>query len=399
MKLLYLCHRIPYPPDKGDKIRSYHQVDYLARRHELDLFTLIDDPADRGHAESLARRVRYFHASEIAPRRARLWSARALVAGGGLSVAYFQDRRLARALADRLARERYDAAVVFSSAMAPYLEDVAVPQVHDFVDVDSAKWLAYADTARFPASWLYRREGRELRRLERSIAERAAATVLCAAREEAELRSFCAPRRAVTVPNGTDVEYFQPDTAGEPRPDVVFSGAMDYRANVDAVLWFAEHVWPTVRRELPAARLVVVGSNPAPRVQALDREPGIAVTGRVPDVRPYLRAATVAVAPLRVARGIQNKVLEALACGVPVVATSAALGGIGAARGAVVADAPEAFAAAVVALFRDEPRRRALGLEGRAFVVEQFDWNVRLREFEAVIRDASSAAAAAADEP
>ncbi len=386
MRICYLCHRVPFPPDKGDKIRSFHQVEFLARRHQLDLFTFVDDAADLAHVAALGRLVRRLHVERLRPLPARFWSLRALLRGEALSVAYFRQRRLRAALCRAFASESYDLAVAFSSAMAPYLDGWDGPRALDFVDIDSAKWLAYAEQlGRTPLGWLYRREGRALRRLEGDLAERAELTVVCSLREEEELRSFCAPRHAVTVPNGTDVECFSPGVSPFPPFDLVFTGAMDYRANADAVLWFAREVLPLVRKERPAARFIIVGSNPLPAVQGLGRIPGVEVTGRVADVCPYLRAAAVAVAPLRVARGIQNKVLEALACGTPVVATRAALGGIGEARGVLVCESPEEQAAAVLRLLADPARRAALGAEGRAFVVEHFRWEVRLEELDQLL--------------
>ncbi|MBI4880112.1 MAG: TIGR03087 family PEP-CTERM/XrtA system glycosyltransferase [Planctomycetes bacterium] len=390
MRICYLCHRIPFPPDKGDKIRSFHQVEFLARRHEVDLFTFVDDAADLAHVAALRRMVRRIHVERLWPLSARLWSLRALLGGGPLSFAYFRQGRLRAALQRALRSESYDLAVAFSSAMAPYLDGWDGPRALDFVDIDSAKWLAYAEQlGRTPLGWLYGREGRALRRLEGALAERAELTVVCSPREEEELCSFCAPRCAVTVPNGTDVERFSPGESPLAPLDLVFTGAMDYRANADAVLWFAREVLPLVRKERPAARFAIVGSNPGPAVLRLGRLPGVEVTGRVPDVCPYLRAAAVAVAPLRVARGIQNKVLEALACGTPVVATRAALGGIGEARGVLACETPEEQAAAVLCLLADPARRAALGAEGRAFVVERFRWEVRLEELDALLRVAA----------
>ncbi len=391
MKLVYLCHRIPFPPDKGDKIRSYHQVEYLATRHEVDLFTLVDDPADMAHVPALARMVRRVHAQPIHPTWSRARSLLGVLTGDALSVRYFRHAGLERALQHALATEAYDLAVVFSSNMAPYLDRWSGPRALDFVDVDSAKWLAYAgQLGPSPKRWLFRREGEAIRALEARLAEAAEVTVVCSEREEAELRRFCSPRNAVTVPNGTDVQYFSPGPTDHAPIDVIFTGAMDYRANADAVVWFADEVWPRIRPGRPEATFFVVGSNPAPAVARLSRLPGVTVTGRVDDVRPYLRAARVAIAPLRVARGIQNKVLEALACGRPVVATPAALGGIGDADGVLVADTPADFATEVTRLLEREDERVRLGASGRRFVESRFRWEIRLAELERRLLEAAS---------
>ncbi len=393
MRILFLCHRIPYPPDKGDKIRSWHEVEWLARRHEVDLFTLIDDAADEAHVPALAARVRRLVTARIRPSRAPLSpvaALRALVAGDALSVARFRSAELGSAVREALARERYDVALAYSSQMAPYLDGASVPTVADFVDLDSEKWAAYARAARFPMRSIFTREARAVRALEKRVAERAAATIVCAKGEEDDLRKFAAPKRVVTISNGVDAEYFAPNAAVARGALVTFTGAMDYRANADAVVAFVRDSWPAIRAARPDARFRIVGSNPLPEVRALTAEDGVEVTGRVPDVRPHLQSASVAVAPLAVARGIQNKVLEALAGATPVVATSAALAGIGrAAPGVAAADGPRELAVEALRLLADPALRDARGRAGRAHVVSEWGWAPRLSLLEQILREAS----------
>jgi sugar transferase (PEP-CTERM/EpsH1 system associated) len=394
VRLLYLCHRIPFPPDKGDKIRSWHEVEYLAARHEVDVFTLLDDPRDEEHVATLARHVRRLVAVWLDPWAARRRAARALFRGDSLTAAWFAEPRLRDELAGAAAAEDYDAAMVFSSNVAPLLDGIALPRVVDFVDVDSAKFRDYAATADFPPrEALLRLEARRLQRLEARLAAEADATVVCAAREAEALRVFAAPRRLAVIRNGVDTEHFRPVAAGDPCAtpcEMVFTGAMDYHANVDAVRWFCDEVLPRVRRVAPGARLRIVGSNPTRAVLKLRGRPGVEVTGRVADVRPHLWSARVAVAPLRVARGIQNKVLEALACGVPVVATPAALGGLERLAGAVPADGATEFANVVAHLLRDPPQRAALGAAGAAAVGREFGWATSLAHLEPLLATAAS---------
>jgi sugar transferase (PEP-CTERM/EpsH1 system associated) len=283
---------------------------------------------------------------------------------------------------------------VFSSAMAQYVANLpGVRTVVDFVDVDSAKWEEYGRARRWPLSRIYRREGDRLLSYERAVARAADASVFVTV-AEADLFLRKAPEcagRVWSAQNGVDTGYFAPDAA-RPSPfaadedPIVFTGAMDYWPNVDAVCWFAHEVLPAIRAVRPAARFHIVGMQPAPTVQALARLPGVAVTGRVPDVRPYLAHARVVVAPLRVARGIQNKVLEAMAMARPVVATSCAAEGLTARPGVdlAIADDPADFAARALATMEPAEADR-LGAAARARVMADYDWAANLAPFARLI--------------
>jgi sugar transferase (PEP-CTERM/EpsH1 system associated) len=402
--LLYLTHRIPYPPNKGDKVRSHHLLRFLAARYAVHLGTFVDDEADRVHAGALGPLCASLHVASIRATRARMRSLGSLLAGEALTLGYYRDDGLARWVRDTVARHGIRRAVAFSSAMAQYV--TALPDVHvvvDFVDVDSAKWEEYGRTRRWPLSGLFRREGDRLLSYERAVARRADASVFVTP-AEADLFRRKAPEcaaRVWSVHNGVDTAYFAPDAAhASPfAPDedaIVFTGAMDYWPNIDAVCWFAREVLPAIRTTRPRARFHIVGMQPAPTVQALARLPGVAVTGRVPDVRPYLAHARVVVAPLRVARGIQNKVLEAMAMARPVVATSCAAEGLSATPGTelAVADEPPAFAAAVIEAMTPGPAA-ARGMAARARVVADYDWSANLAPFARLIEEGGAAHARA----
>lgn len=338
--LLFLTQRIPYPPNKGEKIRPYHVIEHLRRSFRIHLGTLIDDPADVAHAPTLAALCADAHFARLDPRRAKLRCASGLIAGEPLSLPYFRDRGLARWVARVLADVRAAAVFVFSSAMAQYVVDGlggTRVSIMDFADVDPAKWRAYAGESRWPMNWVYGREARLLLAHDRRVAACFDHGLFVSEPKAALFRRLApevAPRVAAKS-NGVDAAYFAPDAAlpdlvGPERPVFAFTGAMDYRPNIDAVAWFATAILPRIRAALPAARFVIVGARPAPEVERLAAEPGVIVTGRVPDVRPYLAHASAAVAPLRAARGIQNKVLEAMTMARPVVATGAAPQGLGA---------------------------------------------------------------------
>ena len=319
--LLYLAHRLPYPPNKGDKVRSYHFLAHLAKRYRVFLGTFIDDPADRGHLAAVRALCAAVHVETLSPLAQRARSATAFLSGEALSLPYFRSASLARWVREQLDREPIGRALAFSSPMAQYLPAAGMLRtVVDFVDMDSAKWAEYAARRRWPARAVFRREASRLRDYERAVAQRVDASLFVTDEERQRFLAEapeCA-ERVHTVRNGVDGEYFAPDAAlaspfpAQERP-IVFTGAMDYWPNVDAVVWFAREVLPLLRARDPSVRFYVVGMNPDVAVQALASDAGTVVTGRVRDVRPYLQHAGVVVAPLRVARGIQNKVLEAKA--------------------------------------------------------------------------------------
>ena len=386
--LLLLTHRLPYPPDKGDKIRSFHWLKLLAERYRIHLGTFLDDPADRQHLAAVRRYCESLHVSELNPLWRRLGSLRGLFSRTPLSLAYYREPALARFVERTLDGTGARRALAFSSTVAQYLTDArhaGLRRVVDFVDVDSAKWRAYAEFRPGLGGAIYAREARTLERFERGVARRVEASVFVSDAEAALFRGLrnVPGARVHGIGNGVDTDYFAPRaTLPNPYPEagpaLVFTGAMDYLANVDAVTWFARSVLPTVQARLPAVRFFIVGARPAPAVQRLVELPGVHVTGRVPDVRPWLAHATVAVAPLRIARGVQNKVLEAMAMARPVLCTPAALEGLPLSPAlAERLGATEAeFAHGVLRLLEaPPPEREALGNAAREHVLQRHRWD------------------------
>ncbi len=388
--VLYLVHRMPYPPNKGDKVRSFHHLKHLAARHRVFLGTFIDDPDDERHLPAVRAFCAEVHAPRLNPLVARVASLAGLLGPQALTLRYYAQASMARWVQGVMAQQAVDCTLVFSSAMAQYAQPAQLgggPLLMDLVDVDSAKWTAYAPDHRWPMSWLYRREGRTLLAYEREVAARADQTFL-ATEKEAELFRSLAPESAAQVSelsNGVDADYFQPQagraspfTAGE--VPIVFTGAMDYWPNIDAVCWFATEMLPRLRERHPGLRFHIVGRSPAPAVRALASE-AVRVSGTVPDVRPYLQHATVVVAPLRLARGIQNKVLEAMAMARPVVAAAPCVEAITAEPGRHLLSAADAdaFVAEIEALLADPAQADAIGRAGREQVLAAYGWNARLR--------------------
>lgn len=387
--LLLLIHRIPYPPNKGDKIRSYNLLKHLARDYRVHLATFVDDADDWQYVPKVEAMCASSHFGRLNPTLARVRSLGALVKNRSLSLDYYQDAGMARWVEQTMAAHKVRRVMVFSSPMAQYVDGYRdARRVIDFCDVDSDKWRQYADKKSWPMSWLYRHEARQLLRYERQVASQYDASLFVSA-PEADLFRQLAPESVARIghfSNGVDTEYFSPDhadhdfaspfAAGERA--LVFTGAMDYWPNVDAVQWFCDEVFPALRGADPALAFYIVGSRPSPQVQALAQLPGVRVTGTVPDVRPYIRHATAAVAPLRIARGIQNKVLEAMAMAAPTVVSPQALEGIDAVPGAelVLADGAPAWIAALTSLLAHGNRdmRHAMGRAARARVEHHYSW-------------------------
>ena len=392
--LLLLVHRIPFPPNKGDKVRSFHLLEFLASRYRVHLGTFVDSPDDVVHIPRLQEYCASFKVAEIQPARARVRSLAGLFTGEALTLRYYRNAMLADWVRSVVREQRIAKAVVFSSAMAPYVSDLAnLRVVVDFVDVDSAKWAQYAQSRPWPLSMIYRREATRLLDFERSTAGRAEASVFVTS-AEAQLFRTLAPECAARVryaQNGVDTQYFSPhhDLPSPFAADedaIVFTGAMDYWPNIDAVIWFAQEALPAIVARRPRARFYIVGVQPSPAVQALAKDARIVVTGRVPDVRPYLQHARVVVAPLRVARGIQNKVLEAMAMGRPVVVSAAAAGALSGvpAIDFEVVDGIPGFIEKTLALMNAE-RGALLGSAARRRVLADYDWTTNLTPFSALL--------------
>ena len=400
--LLFLCHRIPYPPNKGDKIRSFHLLHHLSRHFDIYLASFVDTPEDWPWVPEVEKFCRDTLFRPLNPLLATLGSLRGLVKGDALSLPYYADRQLADWVAETCTRHAIRHAIVYSSSMAQFLP-VEGPgfrrKVIDFVDVDSDKWQQYALQKPWPLSWLYRREARCLLRYERSLAASFDAGLFVSSAEAALFHQL-SPETAHKVGfynNGVNCAYFDPGfdagDAGDQNPfasdclPLVFTGAMDYWPNVDAVTWFARDILPALRDEHPALVFHIVGGNPSRAVRRLAQLPGVTVTGRVPDIRPYLKHAVAAVAPMRLARGVQNKVLEGMAMALPVLVSSKGLEGIDAQHGEhiLLADTPEEYRRGLSDILAGH--HPGLGARARAYVERAFDWEHNLPEVVLLLGD------------
>jgi len=401
--LLFLAHRIPYPPNKGDKIRSFNMLQYLSKHYRVHLASFIDDPDDWRHVEEVRKMCASTCFARLDPTWARLRSLTGLITGKPLTLPYYHNKEIQGWADNLLQNNQVRYVVAFSSAMAQYLMGripVGVRSVIDFVDIDSDKWRQYAQTKGWPMNWIYRREAKKLLQFERQAAGAFDVSVFVS-QAEAELFGKLAPeaeQRIVGINNGVDSEYFSPEREysnpyAEDEKVIVFTGAMDYWANVDAVRWFAQDILPSVRQHEARARFYIVGARPTNAVQQLADISGVTVTGAVKDIRPHLAHAAVAVAPMRIARGIQNKVLEAMAMARAAVVTPEGLDGIRVRIGdeLLVAENAGQFASHVLELLAGA-KSVQIGEAARARVVRDFSWDESLRRLDALLEGVPYAA-------
>lgn len=406
--LLYLVHRVPYPPDKGDRIRAFHILSYLAARADVFLASLADEPVAEETLAALQRLCRRVEVVPLGSIGRWLRASGSWLRGRTVTEGAFSSGRLRRVVREWASEVSFSAVLVSASSLVPYLrlpELRDVPKIVDLVDVDSEKWSDLKRVSRWPRSWIYRTEARRLRRLEQACAGWARAVTLVSDNEVQVYRRFCDSGTVCTVTNGVDLDYFRPEADATAidtvEPACVFVGALDYRPNIDAACWFCDGPWRAIKAQRPRARLWLVGRRPAVEVQRLAEIAGVEVVGQVPDVRPYVARAAIAISPLRIARGLQNKVLEAMAMAKPVIASEASLAGLrnGAPLPAVVAASPTHWVEQVVRLL-DNPRERAeLGRAGRKYVEEHHAWERCLRPLARLLAlsgAASSVAQAAA---
>jgi polysaccharide biosynthesis protein PslH len=403
MRLLVLTHRLPYAPNRGDRIRLYHLLKYLRPRAEVELVSLVHDQDEAQRAtgmEALAERVTTLPVPWLGNR------ARGIISLSGakplthtLLDAPGFDAVLNRIVTDR----RPDVVLAYGSGMARWgLEPPlsGIPLVIDFVDMDSQKWRELASISRPPLSWIYRRESRTLGAFESLAANRAIACLVVNQREADIARRLAPAANVHVITNGVEIEHLQPPGPPQPGNRVVFCGVMDYAPNHDAMMWFVRDVWPAVLTGCPDATLAIVGSNPQRALLALSAKfQSITVTGRVEDVRSWLWKSAVSVAPLQVARGLQNKVLEAIAAGLPVVVTAAVAAGLPPQTGAAifVADRPSSFADGVLELLRrPESERRRLA---QSADLRQLSWDRTLEQAWSVLEGASTQSSRTVNSP
>jgi polysaccharide biosynthesis protein PslH len=388
MKILYVCHRVPYPPQRGGKIRPFNMISHFAKKHEVTVASLARSREELAESEGLKD-----HCKELICERVSLLGAGARMLARAptrtpFSMGYFFSPALKARIDEAVRRERFDLIFVHCSSVAQYVADVpGVPKILDFGDMDSQKWLIYGQLRAFPLSLVYALEGKKLEAEERRLSPLFTLNTCTTQEELATLRGFATGVPSDWFPNGVDHAYFAP--SDEPYdPDLIsFIGRMDYYPNQEAMFRFCKSTLPLIRQRRPQAKLVIIGANPSAQIKQLASLPGVSVTGSVPDVRPHVIRSAVNVAPLRIARGTQNKILESMAMGVPVVTSDVAARGVDAVVGEhlLCATTPMEESQAVLSLLNEPAARKRLSEAGRNRVLSHHDWRASMRRLDGIV--------------
>ena len=389
-QLLFIAHRVPFPPDKGERVRAFHEIKALSKYFRVTVAALAHNHEDVEAANELKNFCQDVFIVSVSNTAKLLRAGFYQLIGKSATEGYFFSRRFRKMIISEARHRQFDMVMCYSSSMMPYgLEVPAIARIIDLVDVDSAKWSSYAHSSKWPLSWLYQRESNAVHRIETSAVAKYDA-VLLVSQDEVDALGL-SDGKVKVIANGVDVDFFQPDIVAPidmESPNLVFTGTMDYRPNVEGVCWFVSSVWPELKRREPSLTFTIVGRNPVKAVRQLSQVPGVTVTGFVPDVRPYLAAASIVIAPLKIARGIQNKILEAMAMGKAIVASPAALEGLEIQRGSDVlqADAPDEWCEHITHLLSNESLRIQFGKTARATVERKYPWSAQMQTLVSLCR-------------
>ena len=393
MRIFYICRRVPFPPDRGDKIAAFNQIRHLAAQHEVHVFCLGDGVQDLANISGLQAYAKSLTAAPVDEFTIKLRALAALVTGQPLSVAALNETKLHDAVHRKFAQLQPDLIIVYSCNMAQFAEHFPdVPRIMHFGDLDSLKWRQYAKRSSLPLNWLYAIEAQRLLGYERHIAKIFSHALVHTGVERHDFQRLIPGIAVTVVGNGVDLDYFRSAGAAKKPASMVFTGVMDYRPNIDAVVWFCDEILPSIQTAIPTANLTICGSRPAPAVRRLAKRRGVTVTGWVADARPYLDRAEIFVAPLRMGRGVQNKLLEALAMGLPCVASTAARRGTAVAdgEGMLATNEPREFARYVLDLLRNGGRRAEMARKARAAAEANYHWEVQMARLDEAIAAAVS---------
>ena len=389
MNILYLCHRFPYPPKRGGKIRPFNMIRHLsAQGHQVTVCSLVRSDAEAEEGAGIAPFCASYEMAQVSNPVQVLRMVARLPLTTPSSMGFFRSNPLARRVRELLAQQRWDLIFVHCSSVAQYVEHVTdVPKILDFGDMDSQKWLEYANYKPFPLSLGYTLEGHKMLAAEKRLARR---FDLCTATTRAEwetLDGYGTGAATDWFPNGVDAGYFKPTEEPYDADTISFIGRMDYYPNQEGMSRFCSQTWPLLKARRPALKLLIVGADPSPEMRKLGELPGVTVTGSVPDVRPFILGSALMVAPLNIARGTQNKILEAMAMGVPVVTSTIAAGGVDAQAPEhfLVADTPAQTCAAILRILEQPGERQRLSTAGRERMLSHHAWPHSMQRLDRII--------------
>lgn len=389
MNVLFACHRLPFPPKRGGKIRPFNIIRHLTESgHRVTVASLARSAEELEEGSGLGEYCHALHVGQVGTLAAVVNMVGRLPTAVPSSMGYFYSGELHRQVRQALRQNSYDLVFVHCSSAAQYVRTAnGIKSIIDFGDMDSEKWRDYSDFKPFPLSLGYRLEAAKLHRAEVRLAQRFDLST-CTTRAELDtLRGFAAARRSDWFPNGVDSEFFSPTERPYEQDSICFVGRMDYYPNQQAMVRFCNEILPLLRERRPSVRLTIVGAEPSAEIVALGERPGITVTGTVPDVRDYVRNAALTVAPLLIARGTQNKILESMALGVPVVCSPIAADGVDAVAGEhlLTADRPADYVDALAALLEQPERRARLSTAARQRVLTHHSWPASMRKLDGII--------------
>ena len=388
MRILYVCHRFPFPPKRGGKIRPFNTIRHLAQNHEVTVCSLARSKAEAEEGRGIAPHCARFEMAVVREAVQVVRMLTRLPTPVPSSVGYFHSGRLARQIGVLAKGTKFDLVFVHCSSVAPYVSRLrGVPKILDFGDMDSQKWLDYARCKPLPLAAGYWLEGRKLERFEKGLARHFDLCTVTTRAEWETLEGYSVGVATDWFPNGVDGSYFAP--SGEPYDSdmISFVGRMDYFPNQQCMTDFCTRTLPLLRARRPRVKLVIVGADPSSAVRRLAEIPGVTVTGSVADVRPYLHRSALMVAPLKIARGTQNKILESMALGVPVVTSRIAAAGVDAHDGDhfLVAQTPEDYVRAIVRILNNAAERQRLSVAGRQRMLSHHAWDRSMRRLDAMI--------------
>jgi len=386
MKILYICHRFPYPPKRGGKIRPFNMIKYLSNQgHQVWVASLTRSQQEFDECSGI---VDYCHQYTIGLVNESAQWVRMILhlpTPTPSSIAYFFNKKLKKQINQWIKQEDFDLIFVHCSSVAQYVEDVKhIPKILDYGDMDSQKWLTYKSFKPFPLSLGYWWEGMKMELSEKKLATKFDLSTCTTSAELETLNSYGKAKKTDWFPNGVDSDFFQPDGNQYDQNSISFIGRMDYFPNQQCMLEFCHQVLPLIKKKIPNVKLYIVGAEPSKDIKVLEQSEEVIVTGSVDDVRPYILKTAAMVAPLQIARGTQNKILEAMAMGVPVVSSSLAASGIDAIPGEhlLTADSPEEYAEKLISLMKSSSLREKYAKAGRERMLSNHSWEDSMKKME-----------------